>query len=63
MKINKKKVDLNIIAKELTKLEGGKVEVNIAQMKEILNRLGVVLKRRNFLEIMAIVYKLMNLKR
>lgn len=52
------KIDLNDLAAEVCKMEGGKEQVNIAQVKDVLNALGQVLARYRWWAAVAIVTKL-----
>jgi hypothetical protein len=51
-------LDLNELAEEVAKLEGGKVEVNIAQVKEVLHCLGQVLARYRWWAAVYLILKL-----
>ena len=53
-------MNLNELAKEITKREKGKVQVNIAQVKEILCVLGEILEEASPDEAMEILHRLIN---
>lgn len=52
------RIDLNDLAAEVCKMEGGKEQVNIAQVKDVLNALGQVLARYRWWAAVAIAMKL-----
>jgi len=48
-------MNLNDLAKEIAKREGGKVQVNIAQIKEIISVLGEILEEYGVVECLEIL--------
>ncbi len=51
-------MNLNKLAVEICEIEGGKQELSIAQVKEVLKKLGTVLAQMTTAEAMALVAKL-----
>lgn len=51
-------MNLNELAQEISKLEGKKVQVNIAQIKEVLKCLGAVLTDMETHEALLVLAKL-----
>lgn len=60
-------MNLNELAKEISRLEGGKKELSIAQIKEVIKCMGVVLCRfyqaDNHKEFVSVVAKIVRIGR
>lgn len=56
-------MNLNELAKEISKLEGGKINLPIAQIKEVLKCLGAILAELETSDALVVVARVINHKR
>lgn len=50
--------NLNILAKQISELEGKKVQLSIAQIKEVLKCLGIILGRMSRADMLNLVSRI-----
>lgn len=57
------KVNLNELAREISDLEGGKKNLSIAQIKEVINCLGKILRSMDAESALSVYAKLLKAKK
>ena len=58
-----KRMDLNELARRVTELEGKKIPLSIAQVKEVIRCLGLVLWQADMADVLRVLARLVDVRK